>query len=282
MAIFTVGGGVHTSMAALKSLQPAVGGLVRNPILVVIVGLFGLVQLPQLALQPTQPLVVALVSLGISGVMLLVIPFFQGGLLGMADEALGGRTGLDTLVSAGKANYVQLLLAYLVLFAINFVFGIVAFLAILFGGIGLFANGGEPDLASLGVIVAIGLVFALAYLLVNFFIQFYAHAIVLSDADLVAGFKRSVNLVRRNLVSAIGYTVILLVGSVVFGGIGSVASLLLSPQPTGLPIADPSLPLMVGAAIVYVLGIAVLGAFYATYSVAFYRSIEGRASNDAL
>ena len=113
-----------------------------------------------------------------------------------------------------------------------------------------------------------------------FFVQFYAHAIVLSDADLIAGFKRSIKLVRRNLLSVFGYTLILLTGSVLFGGLGGVASVLLSPQPTGspLPLPDPSLPLVVGAAIVYIVTIAIVGAFYATYSVAFYRSVEDQMS----
>ncbi|MFC6614251.1 hypothetical protein ACFQAS_04655 [Halopenitus salinus] len=261
-------------MAALKSLRPAVNALVRNPILAVLIGLFGVVQLPQFALQSSRPLVASIVSLGISGAMILVAPFFQGGILGLADEALTGRTSFDRFVSSGKANYVSLLVAYLAVFAVNLVIGFVAMVGVIFGGIGLFAGGGEPNLAVLGVLVVIGLLFALAYLLVSFFIQFYAHAIVLSETDLVEGFKRSVSLVRHNLVSVLGYTAILLVGSVVLGGVSGVASLLFTPQTTGLPLPDPSTAVLVVAAIVYVVSIAVLGGFYATYSVAFYRSIE--------
>ncbi|WP_181691322.1 hypothetical protein [Natronomonas sp. LN261] len=261
-------------MAALNSLHPAVRALIRNPILIVIVGLYGLVQLPQLALQPTQPIVAAIISLGITGLMLVVMPFFQGGLLGMADEALNGQTSLGTLVSEGKTNYIRLLLAYLALFAVNLIFGFIAFIVVLLGGVGLFAGDSRPGLAALGAIAVVGILFALAYLLVIFFIQFYAHAIVLTDTTLVDGFKRSVSLVRQNIVSTLGYTLILLVGSLVFGGIGSIASLLLSPQATELPLPDVSMPVLAGAAIVYVVALAILGAFYATYSVAFYRSIE--------
>lgn len=261
-------------MAALNSLRPAFGALIRNPLLIVIVGLFGLVQLPQLALQPTQPIVAAIISLGITGVMLVVMPFFQGGLLGMADEALDGQTSLGTLVSEGKTNYVRLLLAYFALFAVNLVFGFIVFIAVILGGIGLFAGDGQPEIATLAAVAVVGVLFVLMYLLVTLFIQFYAHAIVLSDTTLVEGFKRSVGLVRQNIVSTIGYTLILLVGSLFFGGIGSIASLLLSPQATELPLPDLSVPVLVGAAIVYVVALAILGAFYATYSVAFYRSIE--------
>lgn len=216
----------------------------------------------------------SIASLAITGVMILVMPFFQGGLLGMADEALGGRTDLGTLVSEGRANYFGLLLAYLAVLAVNLVFGFIAFVGLVVGGIGLFAAGGAPDPASLGAIAVVGLLFVLAYLLFAFFVQFYAHAIVLSDSGLVEGFKRSVGLVRRNLLSVIGYTIILVLGGAIFGGVGGAASVLLSPQAAELPLPDLSLPVLIGAAVVYVLAIAVLGAFYAAYSVAFYRSID--------
>jgi len=261
-------------MAALGSLRPAVRAVLRNPILIVIVGLFGLVQLPQLAFQPTQPIVAAIVSLGITGVLILVIPFFQGGLLGMADEALNGHTGLGTLVSAGQSNYVRLLLAYLAIFAVNLVFGFIVFIAAILGGIGVYAGDSGTGLLALGALVIVGILIALGYLLVTFLIQFYAHAIVLSETGLVEGFKRSVGLVRQNIVSVIGYTLILLVGSLFFGAIGGIASIILSPQSMDVPLPDLSPAMLAGAAVLYVLSIAVLGAFYATYSVAFYRSIE--------
>ena len=261
-------------MAALKSLSPAIRGLLRNPILVLLVALFGLVQLPQIALQPTQPLLAAIVSVAMTGVLILVLPFFQGGLLGMADEALRGRTGLGTLVSEGKANYVSLLLAYLALFAVNVVIGFAAMFAVLVGGIGLVAGEGQPGVVAIAVLALLGLLFVLAYILVSFFLQFYAHAIVLSDTDLVHGFKRSIELVRNNLVSVLGYSVIVFGGSLLFGGIAGVGSVLLSPRPTGIPLPELSLTLIAIAAIVYILAISLLGAFYATYSVAFYRAID--------
>jgi hypothetical protein len=265
-------------MAALNALPPAVKALLRNPRFVALFGLFGAVQLPQLFLQPSRPLVAAAVSLGTTGLFMFVVPFFQGGVLGMAEEALRGRAGLETFVSSGKSNYVSLLLGYLAVFAINFVFGIAAVFAAIFGGVGLYASGGEFGLVALGVVALVALVFVLAYLLFVFTVQFYAHAIVLSDADLVAGFKRSVGLVRRNVLSVLGYSVILLVGGLILGGIGSVASLLLSPQPEPIAAAipEPSAPMLAGAAIVYVLALALLGSFYAVYSVSFYRSIEER------
>ena len=265
-------------MAALKSLPPAVGALLRNPVLIVLVGLYGLIQLPQLLLQPSQPILAAVVSLGASGVLLLAMPFIQGGLLGMADEALSGRTNLGTFIAEGKRNYVRLLLGYLAIFAINLILGFVAFFAIIIGGIGfgLAAGNGQPNLAVLAVVAVVGLLALFAYLLFAFFIQFYGHAVVLSGSELVAGFKQSVALVRQNLLSTFGYSLILLVGGVVIGGISGLASFVFTPQPADLPFSLPefSTALVAVAAIVYVVGIALLGGFYATYSVSFYRSIE--------
>ena len=269
-------------MAALKALPPAVRALLRNPILVVVVGLFGLVQLPQLAFQPTQPILAAVVSLVLTGVMIFVVPFFQGGLLGMADEALAGSTDLGTLVAAGKANYVTLLLGYLAVFAVNVVFGVVVMFAVIVGGIGLFGGNGQPGIAALGVVGVLGGLIVLAYLLIGFFIQFYAHAIVLSDSGLAGGFTRSMGLVRRHLLSVVGYSLVIMAGSLVFGGVAGVGSIILSPQPTGLPVPDLSAAVLTGAAIVYVLAIAVLGAFYGTYSVAFYRAIDSNSVDRAI
>jgi len=116
-------------MAALQALRPAASGIARNPILLVITALFGAAQLPNLLIQPTRPLLASVISLATTGLLILVLPFFQGGVLGMASEAVRGETSLSTLVAEGKANYLSLLLAYLVLLAINLVFAFV----VLFG-----------------------------------------------------------------------------------------------------------------------------------------------------
>ncbi|MFW5919950.1 MAG: hypothetical protein ACOCSF_07145, partial [Halanaeroarchaeum sp.] len=100
---------------------------------------------------------------------------------------------------------------------------------------------------------------------------------VLNNAGLIGGFERSVGLVRGHLSSAIGYTIVVATGSLVFGGLAGVGSILLSPRPTGLPVPELSPLVLAGAAFVSVLAMAILGAFYATYSVAFYRAIESPA-----
>jgi len=152
-------------------------------------------------------------------VFLVVMPFFHGGLIAMADEALDGRTALQTFVDDGKANYVSLLVAYLALMAVNFALGMVAFFVALFGGIFVLGGGGLES-ASLAVLAAIGIVVAivvLLYLLVLFFLQFYGQAIVLEDMGAVDGLKHSASVVRHHLVSTLGYSVLVGILGGVFG-----------------------------------------------------------------
>jgi len=281
-------------MAALQSIRPTVSGIVRNPILVLVTALFGVSQLPNLLVQPTSPVLASAISLVTFGVLVLVLPFFQGGLLGMADEALDGGTGLGTLVATGKANYVSLLLGYFVLLAVNMIFGFIAFMGALIVVVGgsVAGMGGDGaaavDAPTLGfdptllvVVAVVAVVFVLAYLLVAFFVQFYAHAVVLDDAELVDGFRRSAGLVRSNLLSVFGYTALLTVGGAVVGLLAGAGSLLFGPQqPPGSPFAavvsiEPTTAILAAVALGYVLLTGVVGAFYATYSVAFYRSIRG-------
>lgn len=279
-------------MAALQALRPAASGIVRNPILVVITAVFGLSQLPSLLVPTGQPILASLVSLGTTGVLALVLPFLQGGLLGMASEAISGRTSLGTLIAEGKANYVSLLLAYFVLLAINVVFGFFVFVGAFVGVIGgsVASTGSSPagtgfvtgDSTVLAVIAIIALGVVLVYLLITLFVQFYAHAIVLDDRDIVAGFRRSIGLVRSNLLSVVGYTVILGVGSTLLGTVAAGSSLLFGPQaqaPAGSPFADlvsvePTTAIVAVVAVAYLVLTGVFGAFYATYSVGFYERIS--------
>ncbi|MFB6293755.1 MAG: hypothetical protein ABEH60_05795 [Halonotius sp.] len=269
-------------MAALRSLRPALDSIVRNPILLAVAALVAILQLPQFFLPTQSPMLSAVASLGFSGLFILFLPFYQGGLIGMADDAQTGPTEISVLIDEGKANYLQLLLSYFIVLAIAFAFSVPIVLLAFLGGAGVLLSGGQPSLPVLVGIGLVGLVVFLAYFGVLLAIQFYAHAIVIDDTGIVDGFKRSVGLVRANLLSAIGYAVLLFGGGLIAGGIGGAASLLLSPQPalqSMLPTLSP--PLVAGAALVYVLVLAVLGAFYATYSVRFYRELSG-ASHSGL
>ena len=263
-------------MAAIRSLQPAIGSLVRNPSIIVVAAVVALLQLPQLLVPTTSPLLSSVVSLVMSGLLLLLLPFYQGGIIGMADDARTGTTSVGTLIQAGKSNYVSLLLSYVVVIAIAIAFGIIVAIGAVVGGVGVVAGGGQPSPAILAVVGLIGLLVVVGYLTAMVFIQFYGHEIVLNDAAVAEGFKGSVALVRQNLLSTIGYSLLMFLGGGLIGAISAVTSFLVAPQePFGSAVPELSLPVVIGAGVVSILATALLGAFYATYSVTFYRDITG-------
>jgi len=113
-------------MAALRALPTAASALVRNPVLFVAAGVVALLQLPQFGVQALGPLVASALSFAFSLAFIVIVPFVQGGLLAMANEAVDGRTTLGTFVPAGKGHYVQLLLGYAILLAVNVAFALVS------------------------------------------------------------------------------------------------------------------------------------------------------------
>jgi hypothetical protein len=289
-------------MAAIRSLREALGALAGSPVLFLAGLAYGIVVLPQTALQlmgvPLAPTVLQVVTF-------FVTPFVLAGLIGMADEALDGDTSLSTLTTVGRERYVPLLLGNLVNFAIVVVFGILVVVVVLVAvftvGLGAIAGesaGGAAGGAALGgsLLLVVGLfaLVVLLFLLVAFFIQFYPIAIVAGGTGAVDGFRESVSLVRNNLLPALGYSLINLavglvtavptVGFIVFrqfqqvqrmgaGGAGAGAG--------GFPAAGPgpgaggfSLFSPVEAAVVAVVGLAttmLLTTFQQTYGTAFYR-----------
>ena len=259
-------------MAVLNALRRTPGALRRNPDVLAPILVISSFQIPQLALQAVNPLLSSVVSLGLSLVFLIVTPFFQGGLIGMADEALTGRTALQTFVDDGKSSYVSMLVAYLALMAVYITLGMVAFFIALVGGIFVVGSGGLGS-ASIAVLAVIGIVVAavvLLYLLALFFLQFYGQAIVLEDMGAVDGLKHSVSVVRQHLVSVLGYSI--LVG--ILGGLFGVFSLLFSPQSAAaLPLPELSLPLVAVVGLLLLVAGTLFGGFFVVYSVSFYRQL---------
>lgn len=261
-------------MGALKALQRSPGALARNPVLVIPVLIIGLFQLPQLLLQATNPLLASLVSLGISLVFILVMPFFQGGIIGMADEALDGRTRLTSFVADGKANYVQVLIAYILLLVIGFVLFIIFFIISFVLSI-LVLPHMEFSGFALGVM---GLVFVISYvpmLLLVFFVQFYGQAIVIDNESSMDGIRTSVSLVRANLLSTVGYSII---GGGFGGGLGLVLaglSMVASPQSAQIfDLPEISFSVLATAIVVVIVLASIVGSGLAIFSVAFYREIN--------
>lgn len=276
--------GIYRHMAVLTALRLAAIALGRNPILFVVAGLSATLQLPQLAAQALGPLASAVVSMVFNLGFIVVFPFVQGGLIAMANEAFGGRTTAETFVSGGKANYVQLLIGYVVLVAANMVIAIGALVLLLVVGGVLFVLTPDPTGALLpGVLVLFVLLFVLVYLLFVFFVQFYGHAIVIDDLEALDGFKRSVRVVRDNPVSTVGYSLLLafLTGgfALAVGGVSTLIVLQVEqiPEVPDLPVA-----LLAGLVLVGLVGMAVVTALLLTFSVAFYRTVseEGTVDSD--
>lgn len=264
-------------MAVFDALRESPSALLRNPIVLVPVILLAALQLPQLALQAVNPLLGAAVSLVVSVAIIFLVPFFQGGIVAMANEALDGRTSLGTFVDAGKSNYVSIFGAYLVLLGINLALGVVTIVAsaVVGGGVLAMAQGGASGGGGVGVLAILGIVAVgfLVYLLIAFFLQFYGHAIVLDDLGAIAGLKRSAVRVRHNIVSTVGY---MLLSGVVGGGVGllfGVLSLLTTPGAAAGAGIDVPVAAVVVVAVVATAATGVVGAFLGIFSVAVYRRL---------
>ena len=262
-------------MAVVSALRRVPGALARNPVLFVVFGLFGLVQVPQTVAQAVSPLLAGVLSLALTAVTLLVTPFVQAGAMEMADEALDGTTSLDSFVAAGTAYYLSVLGAYLVVFGVSAALGIVGFVVAILGGAA--ALGAGQGVGSAGLVVAgvVALVLILAYLAFAFLVQFYAQEIVLGGASAVESLKRSAALVRRNLLPTLGYFAVVLLGSLGFGGVIGAASVFVFQSGTAVGAATPSLASALVYAAVVVVGTAVLGALFTTYAVSFWRELRG-------
>lgn len=159
-------------------------------------------------------------------VWILIVPFFDGGIYGMAQEALDGPTRLETFLHEARDNYVRLLFGSFLKIAISVAAAIIGsivllvflFVVFLFVGVAL----GRPTLqvglgggGAIGIVLLLPLVLLLfgylATLPVIFFIQFYGAAIVVSDTPVFEGFRTSVGLVRNALASTLGYSLLYVV-----------------------------------------------------------------------
>jgi hypothetical protein len=236
-----------------------------------------------LFVQPTDPLVSTALGLAVTVVSMLVVPFVFGGLLGMADEALGSSTGFGTFIDAGKRHYTSMLGAYLLLVVGSVLLSIVAGIATAVLGVGTLSilggasGAGLSNTALIATATVSMAVFFLLLMIPLLFVQFYGQAIVIDNRGVAGGFKRSVGLVRRNLLSVCGYSALVFGTSLVFGLLLSVPSMLLSArtaQPAISALPDFSLPVIIGFVLLGTFLSSLLGSLFLTFSVAFYRALD--------
>ncbi|SFS36261.1 DUF7847 domain-containing protein [Halostagnicola kamekurae] len=154
----------------------------------------------------------SLLSVGASLAYLIVVPFALGGFIASAQAAIEGKgTSLGRFVAAGRSYYVRLLLG-IVLFVL-----VVGVSAIGFGFVSFILGIGSLVLVLIhemaAVIAGVGsiLVWPLLVLVVILFVQFYDAAIVVENENVVDSFRRSVHLVRSNLKSVTGFSLVWLV-----------------------------------------------------------------------
>ncbi len=269
-------------MALLSALRSGGRAAVRNPALFVVTTLVAALQTPQMLAQTVDSTAAAVLSLAFAALWVFLFPFVQGGVLGMANEAIGGGAGLGSFVREGKSHYVSLFAVYLLTIGAGVVFGVVVVVAGFFGIGGFLIPGGNHSTAVLAVAGGIAALALLCFLLATFFLQFYAHAIVVDGVGAVAGLRRSVRSVRRHLLSSFGYALLSAVVGSVFGAFGAAFSLLTTPEGVAaLDLPTLSLPAAVALLAAFAVVAGVVSAVMATFSVAFYREIRPAARSGA-
>jgi hypothetical protein len=269
-------------MRPLNALQRTLSTAIREPVVLGVAALVALLQIPILLSQLLPPLYAVFVSLGANLVVLVLAPFTQGGLLGLADSALDGEGDLRTFLRAGREHYVSLFAAYLVLIGVVLLAGVatLVLLAVAGAGFGAVAAGvsGAPGVMLPG---GIGIVFAgvvalvaLAYLVAFLFVQFYAQAIVVDDYSVTDSFTRSASLVRQHLLSTLGYSLVSLVIGGLAGAVVGVSSTVVGNAPNALDVEFTSPAVIAGILLLVVVLSTLSSAFTSLYSVAFYRDIS--------
>lgn len=260
-------------MGAIESARRAVDTLGRNPVIFAGAAFIALLSLPTYALQTTE---LAVFATAYAGVAFFVSPFLTGGVLGMADEGLEGRTGFSTFVSSGRSHYVSLLLVAIlvtIVIAIVAAIGALVIVGIAIAALGISPGGldvGTGSLAVLGVLV-LGYVLVLVVLALVF--QFANPAVVVDDVGPIDALTQSYRTVRGNLLGAIGVGVFaFLLGGVLAGIPVTAASLAVQPGPADIPI-----PLTERAAYAIMFGwgtvsTILFNAFNNTMFVAFYEA----------
>jgi len=268
-------------MGAISSAKHAGSTLARNPILFLAATVFAVVQLPQILLQWSGlPIAASLFNL----VTVVVVPFLIGGIYGMAAEGLDGTTSVGTFFSAGRENYVSLLVAAIFFALVVFVVVFVAVVVLVFVtvlSVGVSGIEGGVSTTALLVPGLVGFAFLLLYLAAVVSLQFYEAAIVVDDADVLDSFKQSYRFVRGNLLSTIGFTVVRWVPSVltslltayfVVTSIGIDLQTIESLEPETFQniyakLSATEIGLVVAMTL---LSAGIVGAFTRTYLIAFY------------
>ncbi|GAA0203771.1 DUF7847 domain-containing protein [Halobaculum roseum] len=193
-------------MVTVSAFKDGLTALRANPILLVA----GLLVGGGSQLQYVDRLVESpLLSAGVSLAWLIVFPFVLGGFIGTARAAIDGtNASLTHFFTAARTHYLRLLLAT-VLFVLLFLgtaiaLGVITFIL----GIGTMAIAAINEMAAFVASVGSLLLWLVSILVVIMFVQFYDTAIVIENESVTDAFRRSIGLVRSNLKSVAGFSVV--------------------------------------------------------------------------
>lgn len=253
-------------MVAINSLSRTGNALKRNPILFA-AGFLVALEAGIVAAAFQVPFAGFFLGLLVGAVFLFVEPFIAGGLLGMGREAFDGETDFDRFLEAGKAFYLRLLgarilsILALVVYAVAVTIALIVLVLVVgIGGEAVTAEAGAEAMDALGLIGMLGflaffLCAILLYYVVGLFVQFHPAAIVMEEQGLIDSIGRSVEIVRENLLTALGYSAIVWLLAILIGGIptayisvtGTLSELaLMTDAETGLGITAVNLLVFFG------------------------------------
>lgn len=266
-------------MRPLAALEDGVSVAVRTPLLVAVFFALGLLGAASALVQQYEPLL----ALPYLGLTYLLLPFVIGGAIALVDAALDGRPSLDAFVGGGRDGYVSIFAGALVLGVLTgIVYFVVAVLmvvaiAVLAGAV-LASGGSDLGTATIAVVVAVTALGFLVMLLPWFFLQFFPAAVVLEDRGMDDAFTRSVELVKNNALSVVGF--VLLAG--LFGLLAQIPTAYMvyvaAQSPEGLQTSRTMFELMSRTQLAIYLGATVLvgtvlGPISISYYVAYFRKL---------
>ncbi|RZV06481.1 hypothetical protein [Natrinema hispanicum] len=193
-------------MVLVSAFKDGFAALRTNPILLVAGLLVGAgSQLQYVEHLNESPLL----SVGAPLAWLIVFPFVLGGFIETARAAIEGtNTSATQFVTAARTHYFRLLLGtvlfVLIVLGTAIGLGLIGFVL----GIGLIPLAAIHEMAAFAAGVGSLLVWLLSVLVVIMFVQFYDAAIVIEDQSVTDSFRRSIALVRSNLKSVTGFSLV--------------------------------------------------------------------------
>lgn len=259
-------------MVTVSAFKDGFTALRANPILLVA----GLLVGASSQLQYVDRLIESpLISAGASLAWLIVFPFVLGGFIGSARAAIDGTgASLTSFFTTARTHYLRLLLAsvlfVVLVFGTAIGLGLIGFVL----GIGSMALAAIHEMAAFTAGVISLLMWLVSILVVIMFVQFYDTAIVIENESVTDAFRRSIGLVRSNLRSVAGFSLVWVVLLNVFRIPEYLLQLTMTDAgPADVLPSDIGVPVAVLLPIGIVLSAVGFAYFYTVYTAYYMRLI---------